>query len=346
MLAQELDSLAKPGRVCRAEKGRVRCLACAHGCLLKENQRGICQVRSARQNTLWVPQNYVCGLQCDPIEKKPFFHVFPGSGALTFGMVGCNFRCGFCQNWISTQALLHESITLPVRPISAEEIVHSAQRNHARLVVSSYNEPMITIEWAAHIFQKAQASGLACAMVSNGFASPEALAFIRPHLNALKIDLKCFREQSYRRMGGRLKPVMETIRLAHKLGLWLEIVTLLIPGFNSEEHEIREMAQFIKSVDPNIPWHITAFHPDYQMTNGRYTSAAELITAAEIGRSTDLNFVYTGNMPGRAGAWENTQCPQCHSLLIERRGYSINQYHLDSSGKCPHCQHSIPGLWS
>ncbi len=346
LLAQGLDQLVRPAQVFRAEKGRIRCLACGHCCLLRENQRGICQVRFVRQDKLWAPHGYVCGLNCDPVEKKPFFHVYPGSTALTFGMIGCNLRCGFCQNWISTQALLHETIMPSINRIDAAEIVQFGWQNRVQLIVSSYNEPMITAEWASEIFLRAHASGIACAMVSNGFASPEVLTYIGPGLDALKIDLKCFREPSYRSLGGRLKPVIETIQLAKKLGLWLEIVTLLIPGFNSEDSELRAMAQFIKTVDSNIPWHITAFHPDYQMTSARNTTAAELIHAVEIGREEGLNFVYAGNLPGRTGSFENTQCPYCHMVLVERRGYLIMACRLDSSGKCPRCNKSIPGLWS
>jgi len=230
--AAELDRHTVVGALWRCEGDQVRCLACGHRCRIASGKRGLCRVRFNRNNQLRVPFGYVSGLQCDPIEKKPFFHVLPGSLALTFGMLGCNFHCSFCQNWITSQTLRDAESRAPIQPISSDDIVREGRRRGAQVVVSSYNEPLITAEWAKAVFESARAAGLRCAIVSNGYASPEVLDYLRPVLAAVKIDLKTFNDSNYRALGGTLKQVTDTIRRVHALGLWLEVVTLLIPGFN------------------------------------------------------------------------------------------------------------------
>jgi len=344
-LADVLDRQTSVGSLWRKEGARIRCFACGHRCLIGEGRRGICKVRFNRQGELRVPFGYVAGVQCDPVEKKPFYHVYPGSDALTFGMMGCDFHCSYCQNWVTSQALRDEASLATVQPTNPAQLVQTGQRLGARLVVSSYNEPLITAEWAVAVFQQAKAAGLACAFVSNGNATEEALDFLQQWIVAYKIDLKSFDDKRYRTLGGTLEHVTNGIRLVKARGLWLEVVTLIVPGFNDSEAELRQMARFLVSVNRDIPWHVTAFHKDYRMTDPPGTTAAQLVRAAEIGAEEGLRFVYAGNAPGRVGPWENTWCPSCHELLIERFGYLVREYRLTQECKCPKCGAAIPGVW-
>jgi pyruvate formate lyase activating enzyme len=246
---------------------------------------------------------------------------------------------------VTSQALRDEHSAAPIVEMAPEQIVNAAVRSGARLVVSSYNEPLITAEWAVAVFQQAKPAGLACAFVSNGNATPEALDFLRPWMAACKIDLKGFDGQRYRTLGGTLENVCRGIRMVHERGLWLEIVTLVVPGFNNSEAELRAIAGFIVSVSRDIPWHVTAFHPDYKMTGPPATTVRQIVRAAEIGVEEGLHFVYAGNLPGRVGEWENTRCPGCGETLIVRGGYSIHEYKITNAGKCPRCGAVIPGLW-
>ena len=347
MGAKGLHRLTMVGKLWRAEgeSGAVRCLACGHRCLIHVGQSGVCKVRWNDAGALRVPFGYVSGVQCDPIEKKPFFHVLPGHNALTFGMLGCNFHCSFCQNWLTSQSLRDPASTTSVKLASPKRLIEAALRAGARLVVSSYNEPLITAEWAGAVFAAAHSKGLACALVSNGHASTEVLDFLQPWLTACKIDLKSFDEKRYRTLGGSLPPVTETIRACHARGIWVEVVTLLVPGFNDDENELRALAGFLAGVSRDIPWHVTAFHKDYQMTGPRATTPQDLVRAAEIGRAEGLRFVYAGNQPGRVGAWENTRCPHCGETVIERAGYIIRRDRLTADGKCSKCQTPLPGRW-
>ncbi|MFZ4693822.1 MAG: AmmeMemoRadiSam system radical SAM enzyme [Verrucomicrobiia bacterium] len=344
-LAEVLDRWSVGATLSRPEKGKVRCLACGHRCLVAAGRRGICKVRFNREGTLRVPFGYVAGMQADPVEKKPFFHVLPGSLALTFGMLGCDYRCAYCQNWITSQALRDPNAGTPVREIRSAEIAALARESGARLVVSSYNEPLITAEWAAAVFDEATLQGMLCAIVSNGNGTTEALDFLGPRLGACKIDLKGFHPDRYRELGGDLDRVMETIRSVHSRGIWLELVTLLVPGFNDDPAELRDLVGFIASVGRDIPWHVTAFHRDYQMTVGRDACAEDLLRAAGIGREAGLRFVYAGNQPGRVGDLENTRCPSCGTMLICRRGYSVKVERLTKEGHCGGCGCVIPGRW-
>ena len=345
-LAHTLDRQTVVGKLWHTEEDRVRCVACGHRCLIPPGRRGICKVRFNDRGELRVPFGYVAGgLASDPVEKKPFFHVYPGSDALTFGMLGCDFHCGYCQNWVTSQALRDERAATPIVELTPDQVVTTARRNGARLVVSSYNEPLITAEWAVAVFQEAKRADLACAFVSNGNATPEALDFLRPWIVAYKIDLKGFDAKRYRTLGGTLENVCHGIHLVHERGLWLEIVTLVVPGFNDSEAELRAIAKFIASVSRDIPWHVTAFHPDYKMTGPSPTTVQQLIRAAETGVEEGLHFVYAGNLPGHVGHWESTFCPGCDELLIERTGYLVRDYRLTREGKCPRCHKQVPGIW-
>ncbi|MCW5554352.1 MAG: AmmeMemoRadiSam system radical SAM enzyme [Verrucomicrobiae bacterium] len=345
-LALALDSRTTVGALWRAEGKRIRCVACGHRCLIAEGRRGICKVRFNLDGQLRVPFGYVAGgLASDPVEKKPFFHVYPGSDALTFGMLGCDFHCAYCQNWVTSQALRDEAAGTSILELAPEQIIQTARHSGARLVVSSYNEPLITAEWAGAVFPAAKSAGLACAFVSNGNATPEALDFLRQWITAYKIDLKGFNDRRYRTLGGTLAAVTNGIRMVHERGLWLEVVTLVVPGFNDSEPELCDIARFIASVSRDIPWHVTAFHPDYRMTEPAATTARQIVRAAEIGMEEGLHFVYAGNAPGRVANWENTYCPGCGELLIERVGYLIRDYNITGDGKCPKCRKVVPGIW-
>jgi pyruvate formate lyase activating enzyme len=295
---------------------------------------------------LRVPFGYVSGVQCDPVEKKPFFHVHPGSDALTFGMMGCDFHCPYCQNWTTSQALRDEASLGHFQPLVPEGLINAAVRLEADLVVSSYNEPLITAEWAVSVFQAAKAKGLLCAFVSNGNATPEALDYLRPWIAAYKVDLKGFSDQRYRTLGGTLENVKRTIEMVYERRLWLEVLTLLVPGFNDAEDELKELTRFVASISRDIPWHVTAFHRDYKMLDRPDTTVKDLIRACEIGSEQGLHFVYAGNLPGRVGPWENTRCPGCGRTLIERYGYQVQAYRITANGSCPNCKRPIPGVWA
>ena len=344
-LAAVLDRHTVIGSLWRSEEGRIRCVACGHRCLIAQGRRGICKVRFNEGGQLKVPFGYVAGVQCDPVEKKPFFHVYPGSDALTFGMMGCDFHCSYCQNWVTSQALRDEVSGGGIEPVTPDSLVKTAKRLGARLVVSSYNEPLITAEWAVAVFEKAKPVGFACAFVSNGNATPEALDYLKPWIVAYKVDLKGFNDQKYRTLGGTLEHVKRTIEMLHERGIWLEVLTLIVPGFNDDETQLRGIAKYLAELDRSIPWHVTAFHQDYKLTEPRNTAASDLMRAAEIGAEAGLHFVYAGNLPGRVGEWENTRCPKCGTTLIERYGYLVRGYRLTPEGKCPQCDHQIPGLW-
>lgn len=339
----DIDKLTKEGELYeKIENEKVRCFACAHRCVIFEGKRGICKVRYNRGGKLFVPFNYVSGLQIDPIEKKPFFHVLPGSRALTFGMLGCNFHCPYCQNWITSQALKDERAYLYYEKIKAEEIIEIAISRKSKSVISSYNEPLITTEWAREIFRLAKEKGLLTGYVSNGYVTDETLDYLEEVLDLFKVDLKSFRNKNYRILGAILDKVLDGIIKIHKKGLWIEIVTLLVPNYNDSEEELRDIAKFIYSLSPNIPWHVTAFHPDYKMNDRERTSLRKILRAREIGLEEGLKFVYGGNV--RIPEVENTYCPECGELLIEREIFFVTQNKL-KKGKCFKCETEIPGIW-
>ena len=230
----------------------------------------------------------------DPVEKKPFFHALPGAKALSFGMLGCDYHCGFCQNWLTSQALRDPEAMAPAQEVTAAEIVAAAKESGARIVTSTYNEPLITSEWAAEVFRLAKAEGLLCSYVSNGNGTEEVLEYLRPFVSLYKVDLKGFRDRPYRDLGGTLERVLWTIRALRERGIWVEVVTLVVPGHNDSTEELRDIARFLVSVSPDLPWHVTAFHPDYRMGDREPTSVRALLRAAEIGASEGLHFVYAG----------------------------------------------------
>jgi pyruvate formate lyase activating enzyme len=348
-LADVLEARTRPAAAELVEDlgdGRLRCLACGHRCPLPDGALGVCKVRFNRGGRLQVPWGYVGGVQCDPIEKKPFFHAWPGARAYSFGMLGCDLHCSYCQNWVTSQALRDPKAVSPPVEATPEALVADARRLGARVLVSTYNEPLITSEWAVEIFQRARTAGLGTGFVSNGNGTEQVLAYLAPWIDLYKVDLKSFDDRHYRRLGGRLEPILETIRALHGRGIWLEIVTLLIPGFNDSVEEIDRLTAFIAGVSPDIPWHVTAFHQDYRMTDPADTTAGDLVRAADIGRRNGLRFVYAGNLPGRVGDLEDTRCPGCRQVLVERHGYIIRKRLVSPGGFCPSCRTPIPGRWS
>jgi pyruvate formate lyase activating enzyme len=324
----------------------VRCFACGHRCPIPDGAQGVCKVRFNRGGRLMVPWGYVSGAQCDPIEKKPFFHAYPGALAYSFGMLGCDLHCSYCQNWVTSQAFRDPSATLASRAASPEMMVQQAVDLGARVLVSTYNEPLITSEWAVEVFRHAKGAGLATGYVSNGNGTPEVLAYLKPWVDLYKVDLKGFDDRRYRQLGGRLQPILDTITALHQGGTWVEIVTLLVPGFNDSDAELRDLTAFVAGVSPSIPWHVTAYHEDYRMSGTGNTTATMLRRAVEIGREAGLQFVYAGNLPGSVGDLETTHCPTCQLALIERHGFFVQEYRLLPDGSCPSCHTAIPGRWS
>jgi pyruvate formate lyase activating enzyme len=341
--APELVERLDPGST---GKPRLRCHACGHRCPIPEGAMGVCKVRFNEGGTLRVPWGYVGGVQCDPVEKKPFFHAHPGALAYSFGMLGCDLHCSYCQNWVTSQALRDPAASAPPRDTTPQSLVEDALRQGARIVVSTYNEPLITSEWAVEIFKAAREQGLVTGFVSNGNGTERVLEYIRPHIDLYKVDLKSFDDRRYRELGGRLQPILETIAWLHAAGVWVEIVTLLVPGFNDSESELRGLTQFLAGVSVDVPWHVTAFHQDYRMTDAANTTPSMLTRAAALGREAGLRYVYAGNAPGRVGSLEHTVCHACGERLITRYGYLIQEYRLTPEGACPRCATRIPGRWS
>jgi pyruvate formate lyase activating enzyme len=336
----------EPAERARVSGDWVRCFACGHECPIPEGQAGVCKVRFNRGGKLYAPWGYAGSVQCDPIEKKPFFHAYPGALAYSFGMLGCDLHCSYCQNWVTSQAIRDpRAVSRPLR-ITPEEMVQDALEQGGRVLVSTYNEPLITSEWAVAVFRAARAAGLHTGFVSNGNGTPQVLEYLRPWVDLYKVDLKSFDDKHYRQLGGRLQPILQTTRRLVEMGFWVEVVTLVIPGFNDSEDELKRLAEFLAGVSRDIPWHVTAFHKDYKMHDPENTTPEMLARAAEIGRRAGLRYVYAGNLPGQVGDLENTRCPQCRALLVERYGYLITGYHLTADGACPTCATQIPGRWA
>ena len=345
-LLRQMTTEAETTLVGQEPEGSVRCVACGHRCLIRPGKEGVCRVRFNLDGVLRVPYGYVAGMACDPIEKKPFNHVLPGSDIVTFGMLGCDFHCGYCQNWITSQALRDEDAGASVQAITPADIVAIARKHGAPAVASSYNEPLITSEWAAAVFKEAKGAGLKCAYISNGNATPEVLRFLKPLVDAYKVDLKSFDDRHYRELGGVLETVLTTIRTLKEMGFWVEIVTLLVPGFNDNPGQLKQMADFLANTDVLMPWHITAFHSDYKMSQHRSTTPEDLLAAGEIAANAGMRYVYLGNLPGELAHWEDTRCHHCQTTLIRRRGFQVLENHVHTDGTCPACGKQLPGIWS
>jgi pyruvate formate lyase activating enzyme len=261
-------------------------------------------------------------------------------------MLGCDLHCAYCQNWVTSQALRDPTALAPPLETSPESLVREALDQGAKVLVSTYNEPLITSEWAVAVFKEAKAAGLLTAFVSNGNGTPQVLEYLEPWIDLYKVDLKSFDDRHYHELGGRIGPILDSIRRIYSMGMWLEIVTLLIPGFNDSPDELRRLTEFLAGISTDIPWHVTAFHGDYKMTDPRNTRPDDLLRAVEIGRQAGLRYIYAGNLPGMVGNHEDTRCPHCAETVIKRRSYLVEDYRLTPEGRCPRCAAQIPGRWA
>jgi pyruvate formate lyase activating enzyme len=325
--------------------GKLVCVACAHRCKLADGARGVCLVRGRVGQAFSVPWGYTAGMAIDPIEKKPFFHMLPASRALSFGMLGCDLHCAYCQNWYTSQSLRDPKASDAVQPVTPEELVEAAVGHGCPVITSTYNEPLITAEWAHDVFALARKAGLATTFVSNGHATPEVLDYLAPVIDAYKVDLKSFSPKTYASLGGKLQAVLDTISSLVARGIWVEVVTLVVPGLNDSAEELKAIAGFLAGVSPDIPWHVTAFHPDYQMTDPPATPASTLRAGVDLGREAGLHFVYAGNLPGHVGDLEDTRCPACAATLVRRTGFTVLEAALTPQGTCPSCDTAVPGIW-
>jgi len=331
----------------RLEGNKVRCKLCHHHCLIEPEKRGLCGVRVNLGGTLYtLVYGKVIAEHVDPIEKKPLYHFLPGTISYSIATVGCNFRCSFCQNFeISQYPHLHPG-GIPGEETSPEEIVSRAKSTQARSISYTYTEPTIFFEFALDCARLASSHGLKNVFVSNGFMSKEALDLIQPYLQGINVDLKAFKEDFYARIcKARLKPVLENLKYLKRMGIWVEITTLVIPGLNDSEEELREMVRFIRDeLGPETPWHISRFYPQYQMLDKPRTPIETLEKAYSIGKEEGLYFIYVGNVPGHDK--ENTYCPRCGALLIERYGFAVLKNRLTETNTCPECGFAIAGIWS
>ncbi len=323
------------------EKGKVRCGLCSHRCLIADGHRGLCGVREHRDGQLY-PLNYgkLVAANCDPIEKKPLFHVLPTTTSYSISTVGCNFRCQHCQNHTISQ--IPKSFPFSNEIVTPGTVVDAAVKAGCKSISYTYVEPTVFYEFAYDCSVLARSRGLKNVFVSNGYMAKEPVNKLAPYIDAINIDIKGFSETFYRNVAGaKLAPVLENVALMHSLGVWVEITTLLIPGLNDSQNELRELAAFIASIDKQIPWHVTAFHPAYKMTTVPSATVEMLQRAKAIGKKMGLRYVYLGNV---ASDTEKTTCSNCNELLIERSGFSARLL-AKHNGACPSCGVQCPGVW-
>jgi pyruvate formate lyase activating enzyme len=328
----------------RLEDKKVHCFLCAHQCKILPGEWGFCGVRQNLNGTLY-SQVFAkpIAMHVDPIEKKPLYHFLPGSDSFSLATIGCNFRCGFCQNWELSQARCKDGSRLPLTGgVSPEQIVDAALKNKCQSIAYTYTEPTVFFEYALAIAKLAKGRGLHNIFVTNGYMSRECLSEIGPYLDAANVDLKFFKDDSYRKIcAGGLGPVLASIRLMKEMGVWVEVTTLLIPGENDSRQELEGIAGFIRGQDKDMPWHISRFHPDFQFGDRRATPEETLKEAMEIGSSAGLTYIYAGNVHG----WGNhTVCPACKKILIKREIFQVLQYNI-KDGRCAFCNAVIKGIF-
>ena len=324
--------------------GKVSCFLCNHKCLIAEGQFGLCRVRQNLKGILY-SLNYgkLAASHVDPVEKKPLYHFLPGSSTYSIASIGCNFACDFCQNWQISQVDEARKMHAQEFAAQADEVVNDAVRSQCKSISYTYTEPTVYFEFAYECILLAQKKKLKNVFVTNGYMSEIALQQIAPHLDAANVDLKSFKETFYRtRCKARLTPVLDNIRLMKKLGIWVEVTTLLIPGENDSIDELTNIAQFIAQVDSHMPWHVSAFHPEYKLTGKAATSLASLEQAYRIGKKNGLKFIYLGNVQSEEGS--TTFCPSCTKPLIKRMGFLVTGNHV-KAGKCSFCNAGIKGIW-
>jgi pyruvate formate lyase activating enzyme len=327
----------------KEEENAVTCNLCAHRCYVPAGREGICKVRENLEGVLYtLVYDRVISANIDPVEKKPLFHFLPGSKAFSIATVGCNFHCRYCQNWEISQLPRLPAHAVPGERITPAEIVSQALEAGCRSIAYTYTEPTIFFELAYDTAKLAAAADLKNIFVTNGYMTPEAWRLIQPYLHAVNIDLKGFDDKRHRRMSGaKLQPVLDSIALAKKLGIWLEVTTLLVPGHNDSDEELRRIALFLKSITAEIPWHLSAFFPAYKMMDLEPTDRETLLRAWQIGKEAGLHHVYCGNLPK---LHEDTRCYRCNQTLIRRVGFNIESNRLDND-RCPLCHTAIAGMW-
>ena len=345
-VAEQLSEQVREGELYEKLDSQPRTLLCLRPLLshpggLRGRLQGALQPRAASSTR---PTAMSARCTSDPIEKKPFFHALPGTRALSFGMLGCDLHCAILPELGHLPGLARFPLFARISRASRRA---RSWKPHvaagARSVVSTYNEPLITSEWAVAIFREARAAGLVTGFVSNGNATPQVLEYLRPWVDLYKVDLKSFDDRHYHELGGRLRPILDSIRRIHQMGFWLEIVTLVVPGFNDSVAELTAIADFWPDISPDIPWHVTAFHEDYKMFGQGNTGAAALQRAAEIGRAAGLRYVYAGNLPGQLGKLEDTHCPECGAAVVERRGFRVLRNRLTEDGALSRLRHAHSG---
>ena len=326
-----------PGKV-------IKCTACSWYCRISENQTGICGVRQNIDGDLYLlVYGKVISSHIDPVEKKPLFHFLPGTDIFSIGTVGCNFACDFCQNWDISQVTREKKIRDYGLPLSPEEIIKICLDHNIPSIAFTYNEPAIFFEYAYDIMLLAKKNNIKTIYVSNGYESEEQIKMLKGNLDAINIDLKAFTEKFYQKnCHAKLDPVLKNIKRFYDIGVWTEITTLIIPGENDSDKELSQIAHFLAGIDKNIPWHISRFHPDYKMLKLGETPKKTINQAYQIGKDAGLNYVYVGNI--NDSDHENTLCPKCQSLLIERMNYNVTIKNF-SKGQCRRCNQKIPGIW-
>lgn len=327
----------------KSEHKSVHCFLCAHQCKIAEGKFGFCGVRQNIDGALYTfAYGKVIAAHVDPIEKKPLYHFLPGSTSFSIATIGCNFRCGFCQNWEISQTSFRDGDILGGGALSPKEIVKEAIENRCKSISYTYTEPTVFFEYALETAKLAKSKGLYNNFVTNGYMTKDALLMIKPYLDAANVDLKFFKDSSYKKIcAGSLEPVLHSIRVMRELGIWVEVTTLVVPGENDSEEELTGIAEFIAGVDRDMPWHVSRFHPDYKFTDRQATSEDALKKAEKIGKGAGLTYIYVGNI---AGFGNDTFCPSCKKLLIKREVFSVSEYNI-KQGRCVFCNAAIPGLF-
>jgi pyruvate formate lyase activating enzyme len=327
----------------KMENQRVRCFLCNHRCLIKEGARGICGVRENQEGTLVsLVYGKVIARHVDPIEKKPLFHFLPGSRSYSLATAGCNFRCLFCQNADISQMPADRN-QIWGEEMTPSMIVEEATGSRSFSISYTYTEPTIFFELALDTARLAVKKGLKNIFVSNGYMTEECLKEISSDLHGANVDLKAFTDKFYKEQcGAKLEPILRTLEIMRKTGVWVEVTTLLIPGLNDSTEELKGLAGFLCNLDPDIPWHISRFHPSYRLMNVRPTPPESIQRARDIGYEAGLKYVYTGNLPGDEG--EKTYCHKCKELLIDRFGFYVRKQAIKDN-RCPRCNALIPGVW-
>ncbi|MEF3279728.1 MAG: AmmeMemoRadiSam system radical SAM enzyme [Elusimicrobiota bacterium] len=327
---------------------KIKCLACRHGCIIDKGKTGFCGVRVNDGGVGVVPYGYVSSLNIDPIEKKPLYHFLPGHFTLSFGMLGCNFRCLYCQNYEISQILNLKEKIIYIKEISPPDFLNILSSNNLDIIVSTYNEPTITVEWAKDIFELAKKKNpkIKTGFVSNGYITKQAFDYIKNFLDFIKIDFKSFNKEKFNHLcGANLDFLIDSIEMICKNKIHVEFVTLIVEGFNDSIDEIEKMADFIKKLSPDIPWHLTKFHPDYKMNEIKETNPVLIEKLIEKAKEKGLNYVYGGNYNTKNSS---TFCPKCKAILIKRGYMSLIENNLfikDGKGFCPECGFEIYGVW-